>query len=68
MRALKKVFKLFNSLVVISLVIMVAMVLTTISSSASTQRDAQLRLQSLSQSHLLIPSVPTQYTTRTSLH
>jgi hypothetical protein len=55
MRTLGKCLKLFNSLGVISVLILIAMVLTTVSGSASVERDPQFRAQSLVQSHLVNP-------------
>ena len=62
-----KRFRIFNSLGVISLLVMVAMVLTTITGSASTGREAQIRQQSLIQSHLLAQPDPAASTTHKSL-
>ncbi|NNJ95317.1 MAG: hypothetical protein HKP57_11270 [Halobacteria archaeon] len=62
-----KRFRIFNSLGVISLLVMVAMVLTTITGSASTGHDAQIRQQSLIQSHLLAQPAPVPGATHKSL-
>jgi hypothetical protein len=59
-----KRFKIFNSLGVITILVLVAMVLTTITGSASTERDLHIRQQSLVQSHLYSldgqPDLPAQ--------
>jgi hypothetical protein len=68
MRLLAKLFRLFNSLVVISLLVIIAMVLTTISGSASTEHDVQIRQQSLTHSHLSVPTSAEVNTTRTLLY
>ena len=64
MRLPVKRFKIFNSLGVITVLVLVAMVLTTITGSASTERDLNIRQQSLVQSHLGIldgqPDLPAQ--------
>ena len=52
---MKKRLKIFNSLGVISLLVILAMVLTTITGSASAERDSRLLDQSLIQSHLFLP-------------
>ena len=52
---MKKRLKIFNSLGVISLLVILAMVLTTITGSASAERDPRLLDQSLIQSHLVVP-------------
>jgi hypothetical protein len=59
---------MFNSLGVISLLVMVAMVLTTITGSASTEHDARIRQQSLIQSHLLATPAPVPGATHVSPH
>ncbi len=56
MRILGKCLKIFNSLGVISVLILVAMVLTTVAGSASVERDPQFRTQSLVHSHLVNPA------------
>lgn len=56
MRTLGKCLKLFNSLGVISVLILIAMVLTTVTGSASVERDTQFRAQSLVYSHLVDPA------------
>lgn len=56
MRTLGKRLKIFNSLGVISVLILIAMVLTTVTGSASVERDPQFRAQSLVQSHLVDPA------------
>jgi len=56
MRILGKCLKLFNSLGVISVLILIAMVLTTVTGSASVERDPQFLTQSLVQSHLVDPA------------
>jgi hypothetical protein len=63
-----KRFRIFNSLGVISLLVLVAMVLTTITGSASTWHDEQIRQQSLIQSHLLAQPVPLANATHKSPH
>lgn len=63
-----KRFRMFNSLGVISLLVMVAMVLTTITGSASTEHAAQIRQQSLIQSHLLAMPAPVPDETHVSPH
>jgi hypothetical protein len=54
---MKKRLKIFNSLGVISLLVILAMVLTTVTGSASAERDPGLLHQSLIQSHLFLPDV-----------
>lgn len=56
MRILGKCLKLFNSLGVISVLVLIAMVLTTVTGSASVERDPQFLTQSLVQSHLVDPA------------
>ncbi|MBT8121136.1 MAG: hypothetical protein KJO10_01265 [Gammaproteobacteria bacterium] len=56
MRTIGKCLKLFNSLGVISVLILIAMVLTTVTGSASVERDPQFLTQSLVQSHLVDPA------------
>lgn len=56
MRTLGKCLKVFNSLGVISVLVLIAMVLTTVTGSASVERDPQVRTQSLVQSHLVVPA------------
>jgi hypothetical protein len=56
MRTLGKCLKVFNSLGVISVLVLIAMVLTTVTGSASVERDPQFRTQSLVQSHLVVPA------------
>lgn len=67
-RIVAKRFRIFNSLGVISLLVMVAMVLTTITGSASTEQDAQIRQQSLIQSHLLAQPATAPNATHASPH
>jgi len=54
---MKKRLKIFNSLGVISLLVILAMVLTTVTGSASAERDFRLLDQSIIQSHLVLPGV-----------
>jgi hypothetical protein len=56
MRKLGKQFRIFNSLGVISLLVLIAVVLTTITGSASAKRDLDVRTQSLIHSHLSVPA------------
>ena len=56
MQTLGKCLKIFNSLGAISVLVLIAMVLTTVSGSASVERDPQFRTQSLVQSHLVDPA------------
>ena len=58
MQILAKCLKLFNSIGVISVLVVVAMVLTTLAGSAAGEPDPQLRQQSLIQSHLMVPYRP----------
>lgn len=55
MRILARCLKLFNSIGVISVLVVVAMVLTTLTGSAAGEPDPQLRQHSLIQSHLMAP-------------
>ena len=56
MRILARCLKLFNSIGVISVLVMLAMVLTMLTGSAAGESNPQLQQQSLIQSHLYRPA------------
>ena len=65
---MKKGLKIFNSLGVISVLVILAMILTTITGSASAERDPGLLHQSLVHSHLVVtrgrPDMPHAHVSR----
>ena len=67
MRILTRCLKLFNSIGVISVLVVVAMVLTTLTGSAAGEADPQIRQHSLIQSHLMVPYKPTTRAIQTPL-
>ena len=67
MQILTRCRKLFNSIGVISVLVVVAMVLTTLTGSAAGEPDPQIRQQSLIQSHLMVPYKPTSRAIQTPL-
>ena len=68
MRKFTNCLKLLNSIGVISVLVVIAMVLTTLTGSAAGEPDPQLRQQSLIQSHLFMPTIQAELlqTQRTS--